>query len=454
MLTLYPEQRAHYELLRKALHTHRAALDTSVTGAGKTVVAVELAKDFDGSVLVICPKAVIPSWERTFKEQKVKYLDILNYEKLRAGNTDWGYFSPAMFGGNKRRKKSTKFNWGLTSENTLIIWDECHYLKGLDSQNSRMAQHAKKFHNLMLSATAAESPVDMKTTGYLLGLHNLTNFMAWARVHGCGLDNWKNLHFRKTDAKENLAKINAQLYPERASRITREQMAHYFGDNLVITDPIDFGDNGGIEACYAEMQDQLDNLREIASNDPVNPLTIQLRQRQNIELVKIPALNTLINDYLDEGMSVVVFLNFKDSIRSLRDKRKDWTPVIWGENKGTERQDAIDMFQNDECRVLICQTASGGVGVNLHDQFNGTYPRISLINPGWSAKDLVQAMGRTDRAGKKTPTIQRILFAAHSIEEDIAKKVRVKLDHIEQLNDFDLIDENIQKQLFTAREDS
>ena len=84
MKTLYPIQDTHVSRLVSAISQHDAALDSSVTGSGKTVCAVETAKRLGMRLFVVCPKAVIPSWERELKGQGVEGI-VINYEKLKTG---------------------------------------------------------------------------------------------------------------------------------------------------------------------------------------------------------------------------------------------------------------------------------------------------------------------------------------------------------------------------------
>jgi hypothetical protein len=63
---------------------------------------------------------------------------------------------------------------------------------------------------------------------------------------------------------------------------------------------------------------------------------------------------------------------------------------------------------------------------------------MSLINPSWSAFHLVQALGRIHRAEGKTPCVQRIMFAAGTIEERQRQRVDTKIKNIDLLNDGDL----------------
>ena len=69
----------------------------------------------------------------------------------------------------------------------------------------------------------------------------------------------------------------------------------------------------------------------------------------------------------------------------------------------------------------------------------GEFPRHSIISPSYSAINLVQALGRIHRAEGKTPCIQKIVFAAGTIEERCCQRVQAKLDNLDLLNDGDLI---------------
>lgn len=51
---------------------------------------------------------------------------------------------------------------------------------------------------------------------------------------------------------------------------------------------------------------------------------------------------------------------------------------------------------------------------------------------------MLQALGRIHRAEGKTPCVQKVLFAANTIEEDACRRVQAKLNNLESLNDGDL----------------
>jgi superfamily II DNA or RNA helicase len=141
--------------------------------------------------------------------------------------------------------------------------------------------------------------------------------------------------------------------------------------------------------------------------------------------MKVPAMAELVDDYLKGGNSVVVFLNFKESIRQLATK-VGTSCILTGDETAAEKDTNIDLFQSNSEKIIICQIQCGGVGISLHDVHGR--PRVSLLSPSYSAIDLVQALGRINRAGAKTPAIQKILVSAGTVEENVRKKLEAKID--------------------------
>jgi superfamily II DNA or RNA helicase len=128
-------------------------------------------------------------------------------------------------------------------------------------------------------------------------------------------------------------------------------------------------------------------------------------------------------------------VNFNDSIDTLKESfGNEVIALIRGDQTDEDRERNIAAFQADKARILIANLKAGGVGVSLHD-LHGKFPRTALICPGWSAVDLKQALGRVWRSGGKTPSIQRILFAAGTVEEQVAAKLDIKLRNLSLLND-------------------
>jgi superfamily II DNA or RNA helicase len=427
MKKLYPQQEAHMIRLMSILQDHKSALDSSETGTGKTIVGAEIARRAEITdripVLVVCPKAVIPSWERELKDRGASNAQVINYDKLRGGKTLFGHW------------EKRKWVWDL-DDYALIIFDEAHKCGGVDTKNSKMLIEAKdRYRVLMLSATLASSPTQMRAAGYLLGAHGLGNFWQWCLKNGCSKNRWNGIDFGGDPLH---IKNIAEQIAHRCSRMTVADMADHFTETQIVTEPLDFGDEIG--AIYDEMEAELAALEASSKTDKKNSaaeaLVAQLRARQRVELLKVPVIVEMTEDLLTEGKSVAIFANFKATLEALVSKlnAKSGISVIHGDQTAGERQTAIDLFQTDVSRVVLCQTAAGGVGISLHD-VTGKHPRAAIISPDWNEKNIVQVIGRVHRAGGKTPSMQRILFAAGTIEEKVEKSVNKKIKNLNLLNE-------------------
>jgi superfamily II DNA or RNA helicase len=238
----------------------------------------------------------------------------------------------------------------------------------------------------------------------------------------------------KDPLKSPLKILHEFIYPQYGSRMRISDIGDLFPSNKIIADTYSMGDDVAKEI---QKQYELINIvstdarnKELASNCK---LTQMLRAWQRIEVLKIPTMLEMTKDSLESGLSVVIFVNFHDTMNILMEKLGT-TCAIHGKQTAKERETNIDNFQSNKESLIICQIKSGGVGISLHD-IHGGHPRISLISPSWSAQDLAQALGRIHRANGKTKCIQKIVYCADTVEEDICKAIQDKLDNYARIND-------------------
>lgn len=419
-----------------AIKQNKAALDGSDTGAGKTYTAVGVARELGMEIAVVCPKAVIASWNKVIKNHfNMKPVFVLNYESVKTGK----YKEIGSWKKISRTSNREYFQWNVP-KNTLIVFDESHRLKGHGTQNSEIALEAKKqgYTILCCSATNAINPIELKTVGFILGLYKSGKWTQFLREHECekGRFGWEF-----SGSRDVLKKLHADLFLDRGVRVKREDIEG-FPDSEVIAEAynIDEQSEKELKRIYEEMDRELKYLQAQCKNTKeykINAMTIMLRARQQAELIKVPLFVEMAEDAIEDGMSVALFVNFSETVRALS-KRLDTNCVVWGENKGNEREKHIEDFQADKKRVIIVNIKAGGAGLSLHD-LNGNYPRISLISPTPSAVDLRQALGRVWRDGGKTKSLQKIVFAANTVEEEVCEKVKLKLNNLDTINDGDVM---------------
>lgn len=449
---LLEPQFKHVQTLIDSLYLNGHAVDMSETGTGKTYAAAAVIREMNRPFVVICPKSVIHQWEKVLKSFKLKAAAVINYELIGRGNTKWMKWKklpdPVVPYQENATRELPHFKFDA---NTLVVVDEGHKCKGNDTSNSWMmvALKLQGYKVLVSSATVATSPLEMKAFGFMTNLHSLYNFRDFCRVHGAEMMpryGAMSFNLASEDARKAMLALNSYLFETTkcASRMKVEDFGKQFPESHIVAEAYDLGSNEAkIQAVYDDMESELAKLEEKSESYSEHIFAVMMEARRKAELCKVPLFVDMIEDLYDEGKSVVLFLNFTDSVDAVvkrlekMSKFKDTIGYIVGGQNDKQRVNDIEAFQADKKRVMVVNIAAGGTGVSLHD-LNGKFPRASLISPNWSAFNMRQALGRVWRLEGKTKSYQRIVYAAKCIEENICHRVQHKLACLDTLNDGDL----------------
>jgi len=446
---LLEPQKNHATKLLNSLHLNGFAFDASPTGTGKTYCASWIAKNYGSSVVVICPKSVQKNWFDTLKSFGIDNPIVMTFERLVRGNTDYYTYDMSVY--------LNRTNWwkslGITvnfPNNSLVILDEVHKCKGQKSLSGECLVAIKNAGHklLMLSASAATNVTEMKAFGYATLLHSGYGFYDFCKDNGVafnrfGLGTW-DANLQK--CKEGMVRIHNTLFNTLgcANRMNRKDFGNIFPDNQVIADGFDLGSNTAkLQSVYNEMEYELMNLDESSMEYSEHHFAIIMKARRQSEILKVPAMVSWIEDMYDEGVSPVVFINFRETLEAIEKrlnsaKYSGKIAKIVGGQTQKQRDNEIEQFQSDIKRICLVMVAAGSASVSLHD-LNGNYPRNTLINPSYSAINTLQALGRCHRANGKTPVVQRFFFAnGVEIEEKMRKRVNLRLTNLDSLNDGDL----------------
>jgi len=416
MLELRPYQADTVRRLLEGLR-HGSAADMSDTGVGKTVTAARIIADLELPTVVVCPKSVIADWRWTLEQFGAKAA-VANYEAVKVGKI------PQLSVTKIKGRKKAAFRWRDTG---FIVFDEAHRCGGLHTANADLLLAAKRQNvgHLLLSATLAESPLKMRAIGYSLDCHNLRDFYLWADAHGVRRIQIRGHQIRVFQGGvAEMARIRGSI-ADRCARVKFEDIPDA-PDTVVQPLKVDLGTAGGKVRRYYER----------AARDADNSLTALLRARQASEIAKIDLLPDLLADDLYADRRIVVFCNFTESLELLKSKFE--CPIYEGRTSDADRAGIVAAFQNDRTPLLGMNIQAGGVGLSLGD-LTGLYPRSTVVFPNFDAKALVQALGRVRRMNSKSSSVQRIVFAADTVEESAYESCMAKRRNIETLNDRDLI---------------
>ena len=430
--TLFPVQVQALLFFLKVLLSGKNTLDSSEMGTGKTVVACHLARDYGKPVAVICPKAVIPAWERELEEVGITPIFVSNLEKLKTGSTPYLDKITTQRGS----RKAHAFQWNVNSlpTDTLILVDEIHKCKGLNTANSKMlialVTQGYRIHGM--SGTPCEDATEMNALGLMLGLHSgkfakggLDHFWRFMRNFGVTQDQWGS--YKMTD-RTALSRLRALMYGVNTNRLTSADFPDAFRNNRVFVRPINFRSNDKIIKAYDDLGITPkiidDFIQKGTVTDSEHVLVRLLKARQLAESYKAVDIAEMAKNSMAAGKSVVVFVNFSDTVEALKVSLK--CDSIDGSQTPAQRQAIIDSFQRDDSHCVVCNISAGGTGISLHD-VQGKRPRSSLICPTFNAKEYQQVLGRIHRNGAKSDALQEVLVAANSIEEKVMTSINRKI---------------------------
>lgn len=449
MIQLRPYQIAAASKLSDILVKHRFAVDASDTGVGKTFTAIATALEFEPHppVAVICKAKAVTKWMQALAQfPQLEVLFVTSWEKARSKK------NPHFIASFTSKGKLRGFNLRL-SRPTIVIFDEIHCAGGQSSQNGELViacHRCPQAWTLGLSATLATDPLRMRALGYCLGLHQLHDYWNWCRSNGCGKAPFGGLYFRNKDRERVLGKLNRILFDSedpRGIRLRKKELMDC-GQFPKVETFVELWDVSlhaakWLQEALTEVDKAEDADMEKHDWQPHGGI-LAMRDRQRSELLKLPALLDEIQDRLDEGESVIVFLQFTRSLRVVGEQlSKDGIlySLVAGNTprSSSKRLTAlpVEVFQRNQTRVCLCQIDAGSDSIDLHD-VHGGHPRHMIVFPTYKAVTLIQALGRGDRFGAKTPLVRRIIYSAGGIEEKIARVVERRLENLSMLSDGEL----------------
>jgi hypothetical protein len=422
VLTLYPWQtptaRRQLEILRQQL----LALNLSSTGIGKTFMTAWGLHELGLPAFVIAPKSVLTNWQKVLRASDTEIEGIINWEALRTGRHEWW---------NK--------GWHFKRKVSIVV-DEVHRgASGIESQGTLMLAQLRAYPlpKILLSATLAATPLSLRAVGFLAGLHafNEPSFYDWCLRMGCirmrrrvGSRTVSTIELPPDPAKgrEIMARIHTALAPF-VVRLTPDDAPGF--PQTEITSKLFDLDASVTKEVAAEYKSAAAAIRDGCSD----PRAVMMRARRRAELCKIPILKDLVLDNVAEGRSVVVFLNFRDTMARLVADLGIPSVQIHGTQTKEERDSQKALFQANKVHVCIAQVQAGGVGVDLHDDLHQR-PRTSLISPSYSIADMIQCLGRVWRANG-TKSLQMFVMLSGTAEERTHAAILRKRQCLDALTD-------------------
>lgn len=397
-------------------------------GLGKTVQALAFFLHYkkqnpEAKFLVVCPTTLIYNWENEIK----KFTPGITYN---------------IHHGPKRTIKPeelTKYDVTITTYGTMrsdikmlkdiefdyALLDESQSIKNPQSQVAKASLLLNTKNRLALSGT----PVQNNTFDLFAQLHFLNPGILGSREFFMNefatpidkfqekeiMDQLKKLTYpfllRRTKeqvAKDLPPKTETLLYCEMGAeqRKVYEQYRNMYQSQI-----LGMIEQQGIQKAQMHILQGLTKLRQICDS----PAILNEEERHENHSVKLEELSREITENTGKH-KVLIFSQFLGMLGLIRQElEKQKIPFVYfdGSTSATDREKAIQAFQNDEdCRVFLISLKAGGIGLNLT-----AADYVYIVDPWWNPAVEQQAIDRTHRIGQTKNIFAYRLICKDTIEE-------------------------------------
>jgi len=365
-------------------------------GLGKTTSTIIASLETGAKkILIICPASLKINWQREYQlySDKTSYvcegknysedaeIVIINYDIIK----------------NFHDSKDHKNSLMLKSKFDLVIIDEAHYIQNVQAQRTKLINDLATNVNrlwLLTGTPMTSRPINYFNLLSLVDSPVAKNWMAYV-VRYCagyqfrvgprkvwnvmGASNLEELRDRtaatilrrlKEDVLDLPEKIITPVYLRLRSRNYEELMGEYYN-------------------WYEKNPEESKNLSiQFTKLVQVRQLIADEKTQHTIELAE---------NIIEQGKKVIIFCNFTHSLDIIYRHFGKAAVRLDGSTSKTQRQEAIDKFQEDEkIKVFVGNIKSAGTGITL------TAGEAVIMNDlSFLPSDHSQAEDRAYRYGQK-----------------------------------------------------
>jgi hypothetical protein len=438
MNTLRPHQ---FQTLTKCLGSFeqgsKSFLIASEVGVGKTRPAIAVAKEFQNlsknKILVVAPLSTFGGWLR---ESEIMGW---NLKTVSESVTGWPGNFPTIVNYEKLDKFKEIGQWSedpkhyIAQTFDLIIWDEAHRLRGRATKRSKMfeALYAKATHNLFLTATPGQSPLDL---AYLKDVIGFKSFWPWVRsFKGVVANRWGGLDFKSTSIEDRRRLEKVVENNPLAIRHTPQQIAGWPELQREIF-PIKL-DARQSEFYHQAMEDYIKSREDSGSRlSPEAYDMIAVGQfRKRISDLRVPATIELADTLISQGKVVTIACEYLNPAKIIHENltKKGWrVGVITGAVNSPQRAFVLSQSVKDELDCIIFTVEEG---INLQQMEDNHRERVQIDHDlQWSGLAQHQIDGRTHRAGRFA--LVYWMTVADTVDDRVAKVMKKRLSVMNSIN--------------------
>jgi len=401
------------------LFARHSALLADEMGLGKTMQTITairllLRAGQVHRILLICPKPLIPNWQREFRlwAQELPIVTVEGSSSRR--RMLWTMPGVPILIANYElmtrdlveipEEERPKFD--------LLVLDEAQRIKNRDSRTAQVARDVARRRSWALTGTPIENRPEE--------LSSLFEFMDVVPSRAC-----PDMRQLARLADEHILRRTKDLVmTDMPPRIDRDA-------ELQLTE----AQTSAYESAEKDGIIQLNDLGDAITVQHVFELVLRLKQITNYdpltgESTKLERLTADMEEIAASGGKAILFSQWTKSLDWLDERLQPFNPLIYHGGVPTKKREPIlDQFKNDpDAHLLLMSYGTGAVGLNL--QFAGY---VFLFDRWWNPAVEDQAINRAHRIGQKNPVIVTRFICAGTIEERIDRVLREKRELFEAI---------------------
>ncbi len=354
---------------------------------------------------------------RFFKDIRVERIEV-----LESGNR--GRYQ------NGSCKSTTVYNIEVSGHPSYFAEDilvhNCHLIKDSKTQRARTIKRISKNIPYIIALTGTpvvNRPVEFFNSLNMISPERFPSFWDYAQEYCGATHNGYGWDFK---GATNIEKLNKLLIESIMIRRLKADVMKDLPAKIKTLVPLEINNRN-------KYQDEFDyTLRDNKYKEPGDQLAEIERLKQICLNGKIDSIYAWIDDFLESGQKLVIFATHHKAIDMLMDRYSQIAVKLDGRDNQTQRQGAVDSFQNiDECKLFIGNIKAAGVGLTLTAASN-----VAFIELPWTPSDIDQSSDRVHRIGQEADCVNiYYLVAEDTIEEDICELLDEKRKVIDMVLD-------------------
>lgn len=423
------------------LMTMQGALLADVPGLGKTIQTIAACEGAK-RILILCPASLKYGWQDEIKKWTIRTTNVT--PSTQGDVWDW---TVVVDGDKKERKacwtsrgpKWTIANYELLlhdkeimpKEWDVIVADEATRISNPRALTTIALKSLVAGKKIALTGTpVSNSPVDLYSIidwlqpGVMGTYFQFLNQYCIREPRFNRIVGFKNL--------DKLEKVASRFMLRRTKQEVMKDMPPKTVENVTFT--LSYEERELYDNVRYEIIEELKNgLEKNLAIVPVKMLRLK-QVTDDARLVehdhvmsssKLKTLEELIKPIVASGEKVIIFTQFSEMAKILRDHfnypdpKRQWptdTLLIHGEVSSEDRQEIVKRFNTDPKVSLLVMTEAGAYGLNLQA---ATY--VIHYDMPWSVAKLQQREDRAHRIGQDKPVTVYNLIAKDTIDEYVAK---------------------------------